>query len=60
MINTAVRSQAADTTMQSVDEVLVLAANTIILAVIVKRSVEQKKIYKNIKKTKLFWIVMYP
>lgn len=46
--------------MQSVDEVLVLAVNTIILAVIVKRSVEQKKIYKNIKKTKLFWIVMYP
>ena len=48
VMNAAVRPTAADPTMQGVVAVLALAANVIVLGIIIKRSVEQKKNpYKN-------------
>ena len=43
VMNPAVRPTAADPTMQGVIAVLALAANVIVLAIIVKRSIQQKK-----------------
>ena len=48
VMDAAVRPTAADPTMQGVIAIAALAANVIVLAIIVKRSVEQKKNpYKN-------------
>ena len=43
VMDAATRPTAADPTMQGVIAILALAANVIVLAIIVKRSVEQKK-----------------
>ena len=42
-MDAAVRPSAADPTMQGVVAILALAANVIVLAVIIKRSLAQKK-----------------
>ena len=48
VMNAAVRPTGADPTMQGVVAVLALAANVIVLGIIIKRSIEQKKNpYKN-------------
>ncbi len=48
LMDAAVRPTAADPTMQGVIAILALAANVIVLAIIIKRSVAQKKNpYKN-------------
>ncbi len=48
VMNAAVRPTGADPTMQGVVAVLALAANVLVLAIIIKRSIEQKKNpYKN-------------
>ena len=43
VMDAATRPTAADPTMQGVIAILALAANVIVLAIIIKRSVEQKK-----------------
>ena len=48
VMDAAVRPTSADPTMQGVIAILALAANVIVLAIIIKRSLEQKKNpYKN-------------
>ena len=48
VMDAATRPTSADPTMQGVIAILALAANVIVLAIIIKRSVEQKKNpYKN-------------
>ena len=43
VMDAATRPSAADPTMQGVIAILALAANVIVLAIIIKRAVEQKK-----------------
>ena len=48
VMDPTVRPTAADPTMQGVIAILALAANVIVLAIIIKRAVQQKKNpYKN-------------